>query len=104
MKVPDHIPPAGFERLADSCWKTGIPYPTAMGWPAENINDNYGGRFSGYVVPPTTGSYIFAIRSDDASVLYLSTDDQATNRVQITSETGCCESFDAHFSSPINLV
>jgi hypothetical protein len=36
--------------------------------------DNYGQRIRGYIVPPTTGNYIFYIASDDASRLFLSTD------------------------------
>ncbi len=41
--------------------------------------DNYGTRLSAYVVPPTTGSYVFWISSDDSSTLFLSTDDQPAN-------------------------
>ena len=81
-----------------------VDYPTSMGWPIENIGDNYGGRMSGYLVPPVTGTYTFAVRSDDSSLLYLSADDQAANKLAIASEPGCCESFDAHTSGPISLV
>ena len=37
-----------------------------------NFNNNFGTRVRGYIVPPQTGSYIFTITSDDASVAYLS--------------------------------
>ena len=45
--------------------------------------DNYGDRFRGYVYPPTTGSYIFWISGDDASELWLSTNDNPANAVRI---------------------
>src|SRR5207249_3798110 len=53
------------------------------------------------------GSYEFFIRSDDASQLFLSTDDSFANLAQIAEETGCCNAFQesgaAQTSSPITL-
>jgi len=46
-----------------------------------NWGDNYGTRVRGYIIPPTTGNYIFWIASDDKSELWVSTDDQPANRV-----------------------
>ncbi|MBN1816546.1 MAG: hypothetical protein JW828_04250 [Sedimentisphaerales bacterium] len=42
-------------------------------------SDNYGARLSGYILPPSTGSYTFYICSDDASALYLSVDGYPEN-------------------------
>lgn len=49
--------------------------------------DNYGQRVRGYFRPPTTGAYTFYIASDDNSELWLSTTDQAANKVKIASVT-----------------
>src|SRR5712671_8237452 len=43
-----------------------------------NIADNYGQRCRALITAPLTGSYIFWISSDDASTLYLSTDESPT--------------------------
>jgi hypothetical protein len=54
---------------------------------AENYGENYGQRLSGWIIPPTTGSYRFYLSSDDASQLWLSTNDSPSNkalRAQIT--------------------
>lgn len=37
-----------------------------------NFNNNFGTRVRGYIVAPETGTYVFTITSDDASVAYLS--------------------------------
>jgi hypothetical protein len=56
--------------------------------------DNYGGRLSGWLVPTETAQYEFFIRSDDASQLFLSTDDNSANATMIAEETGCCGPFE----------
>jgi len=81
-----------------------VDYLTSMGWPQVNILDNYGGRMAGYVVPPITGTYTFAIRSDDNSQLVLSTDDQPANAVLLAAETYDGAGFDSHASGPVSLV
>ncbi|WP_442956415.1 fibronectin type III domain-containing protein [Paenibacillus sp. YIM B09110] len=48
-----------------------------------NWGDNYGTRIRGYIVPTVTGTYQFSIAGDNNSVLYLSTDNTAGNKVQI---------------------
>ncbi len=48
-----------------------------------NVGDNYGARIRGYVCPPQTGNYIFYIAADDASELWLSTDDNPANKSKI---------------------
>ncbi|HVY70085.1 MAG TPA: PA14 domain-containing protein, partial [Verrucomicrobiae bacterium] len=50
-----------------------------------NVDDNYGQRIRGYVIPPQTGAYLFWIASDDQSELYLSTDDSATRKILIAN-------------------
>ncbi len=45
----------------------------------------YGARMSGYLVPSVSAEYTFYIASDDQAVLHLSTNDDATNLVQIAS-------------------
>src|SRR5437764_11545399 len=42
---------------------------------------NYGERLRTFVVPPTNGNYVFWISSDDASQLYVSTDETPANKV-----------------------
>ena len=48
-----------------------------------NVDDNYGTRVRGYICPPITGSYTFWISSDDGGELWLSTNDQESNKVLI---------------------
>ncbi len=51
--------------------------PTAS-TPAAN-GDNYCDILEGYIVPDTTGNYVFAIASDDDSALYISSDATVAN-------------------------
>ncbi|HAV63209.1 MAG TPA: hypothetical protein DCY13_12695, partial [Verrucomicrobiales bacterium] len=51
-----------------------------------NRADNYGVRVFGYLVPPVTGDYSFAIASDGQGLLYLSTDDSPANKRAIAVE------------------
>jgi len=60
---------------------------------ASSMND-YGGRLSGWIVPPETTEYHFFIRSDDNSQLSLSMDDNPANATVIASEGGCCGPFE----------
>lgn len=46
-------------------------YPTSFQGPV-NLANNYGTRFRGYIIAPTTGTYVFTAVSDDASLVYLS--------------------------------
>jgi hypothetical protein len=50
-----------------------------------NLEDNYGDRIRGYIIPPTTGSYTFWIASDDNSELWLSTSSDPAGKVLIAS-------------------
>jgi len=51
----------------------------------QNIADNYGQRIRALITAPTTGTYIFWISSDDAGVLYLSSDETPNNKVLIAN-------------------
>jgi parallel beta-helix repeat protein len=48
-----------------------------------NSGANYGVRIRGFIIPPATGSYTFWIAADDAGELWLSTDVNPNNKVQI---------------------
>ncbi|HIG28758.1 MAG TPA: hypothetical protein EYQ50_13540, partial [Verrucomicrobiales bacterium] len=54
--------------------------------PEGNIFDNYTAVLYGFLIPPETGTYRFAIASDDPSELYLSTDEDPENTQLIASE------------------
>jgi len=58
-----------------------------------DANDNYGATMEAILTPVESGSYRFFIYTDDASQLFLSTDDKAANLAQIAEETGCCNFF-----------
>ncbi|RYY30694.1 MAG: T9SS type A sorting domain-containing protein, partial [Sphingobacteriaceae bacterium] len=50
-----------------------------------NRGDNYASRIRGYICVPQTGSYVFWIAGDDAAELYLSADDNPSNKIRIAS-------------------
>ncbi|MBW8002449.1 MAG: hypothetical protein FVQ80_10575 [Planctomycetes bacterium] len=50
-----------------------------------DFDDDYGTRIHGFVHPPTTGSYTFWIASDDNSELWLSSNDDPSNKSLIAS-------------------
>jgi len=52
---------------------------------AQNWADNYGTRVTGYVVPPVSGSYSFAVSGDEVAELYLSPDANPLNKTLIAS-------------------
>lgn len=74
----------------------------------DSSTENYGGRIHGWIVPTTSGDYEFFIRSDDASQLFLSTDDKPENAAVIAEETGCCGAFEEpgalETSAPVTLT
>jgi len=53
-----------------------------------NIGDNYGARIRGYLCAPQSGNYIFMIAGDDDAELWLSTDDNPSNKRKIAYLTG----------------
>src|SRR5262249_12403312 len=50
-----------------------------------DVADNYGQRCRALITAPLTGAYTFWIASDDASTLFLSTDDSPNNKAVIAS-------------------
>ncbi|HWH70954.1 MAG TPA: hypothetical protein VNT26_16315, partial [Candidatus Sulfotelmatobacter sp.] len=81
-----------------------IDYPPSLGWPQENIGTNYGGRLSGWLVPPLSGDYYFAIRSDDTSQLWLSPSADPAAKSLLINAAICCQPFDTYTNGPIPLV
>ncbi|MEM1119531.1 MAG: choice-of-anchor W domain-containing protein, partial [Bacteroidota bacterium] len=74
-----------------------------------NSGSNYGTRVRGFVHPTETGNYTFTIVSDDASEVYLSTDDHPNNKVKIAEITSWTpvetfDKFDTQKSDPIVLA
>ncbi len=53
-----------------------------------NTVGRYGQRWTGWLVPDTSGDHRFFIASDDSSELWLSTDDSPQNKVRIASING----------------
>ncbi len=73
-------------------------------YPSDSL-ENYGARMRGLFIPPTSGNYIFYIRSDDASRLLLNpTGRDAAGAVVLTEELGCCGNFAGHASAPQALT
>ncbi len=49
----------------------------------ENLGDDYGSRYRGYVHPPVTGDYVFRIAGDDRTELLLSSDEDPAKKQRI---------------------
>ncbi|MDQ2658664.1 MAG: PA14 domain-containing protein, partial [Bacteroidota bacterium] len=74
-----------------------------------NADTNYGARIRGYICPPLTGAYTFWIASNDHSELWLSTDDNQSNRQRIAYVSGATnprqwDKFTSQKSAPVNLI
>jgi hypothetical protein len=66
------LPPNRTERLIDTL---SGPF---------NLADNYGCRISGWLVPPiTSDEYVLTVSADDEVELWLSADDDPTNKVMV---------------------
>ena len=73
-------------------------------YPSDSL-ENYGARMRGLFIPPTSGNYIFYIRSDDASRLLLNpAGADPAGAIVLTEELGCCGNFSDHASAPIPLT
>lgn len=75
----------------------------------KNLGDEFGARIVGYICAPSTGTYTFWIASDDYGELWLSTDDQPTNKSKIAYVNGYTASrqwdkYASQKSATINLV
>ncbi len=64
---------------------SGREFITSFECLAQNWADSYGTRVTGFIVPPVTGSYTFAVSGDDVVELYLSTDATSVNKSLIAS-------------------
>lgn len=56
-----------------------------------NVTNEYGDRIRGYICPPASGNYTFWIASDDYSDLYLSSNDQPSNKKRIAWVKGATQ-------------
>jgi len=63
--------------------------------------DNYGIRVQGYIIPTDTANYSFRLTSDDASVIFLSTDSSPANKRVLIKDDACCN--DRFTASPTHL-
>mgnify|MGYP000221110869 CR=1 FL=1 len=63
---------------------TSSSYP----WSLVPSRDNYSGQLIGYLIPPETGYYKFAIASDDHSILYLGTNEQRASKREVCYYNG----------------
>lgn len=64
---------------------SGREFITSFECLAQDWADSYGTRVTGFIVPPATGSYTFAVSGDDVAELYLSTDATSANKALIAS-------------------
>lgn len=64
----------------------GLPSEGGINDGSKGNLENFGTRIAGYFYPTSNGNYQFAISCDDPGALYLSTDDNPANKVQIASE------------------
>ena len=67
---------------------TEVHWQTAFESHCVDCADTYGQRLSGWLRVPTSGNYTFWTSSDDASTLYLSTDENPANRAPIAWVNG----------------
>ena len=77
-------------------------FDTREAYPNDS-HEQYGGRLDGVFIPPTSGNWIFYLRSDDASELWMDFNDGA-GLVLVQSESGCCGTFSGHATAPAALV
>ncbi len=68
----------------------GVDWPTSFEAPS-NIGDYYGDQMIGYIHPPVTGDYMFYIATDNEGLLYLSTNDNAANKMAIARVPDNCD-------------
>jgi hypothetical protein len=79
-------------------------FSSRLVFPNDSV-EGYGARMRGLFIPPTSGNWIFYIRSDDSSILYMNTNGPAESGKSIVVEqTGCCNAFAALPTRPIPLT
>jgi hypothetical protein len=87
-------------------WTAFIPGFDSRSIFPDDSHTGYGDRITGVFVPPTNGNYIFYIKSDDNSQLFLNPNgsDSAGSTLQ-TEEISCCHGFSANSNSvPVALT
>ncbi|MEY3897119.1 MAG: hypothetical protein RLZZ214_2640 [Verrucomicrobiota bacterium] len=67
---------------------SGREFITSFECLAQDWADSYGTRVTGFIVPPVTGSYTFAVSGDEVVELYLSTDSTSANKSLIADAAG----------------
>lgn len=75
----------------------------------ESSGTNYGARIRGFICPPSSGSYVFWISSNDHSELWLSTDEDPANKTRIAYVSRATnlrqwDKFSTQQSSPVLLT
>ncbi|MFE8071681.1 PA14 domain-containing protein [Marinobacteraceae bacterium S3BR75-40.1] len=75
----------------------------------QNIGSDYGAQIEGYLIPPKDGDYTFHLSSDDASQLWLSSDDTEQNLSKIAEVPGWTKynewnKYASQVSDPISLT
>ena len=88
--------------------------PTSTSFPTSfqvgtSLQNNFGTRMRGYIIAPTTGTYVFTATSDDASVVYLSPNADPLLKQIICNVPGWTEQteytkYSSQTSGPIQLV
>lgn len=68
--------------------------------------DNYNARVRTFFTAPSNGNYVFFVSSDDASRVFLSTDDKPANKKLICQEPGWANQYQwtYQFNDPLNLM
>ncbi len=73
-----------------------------------NIDDNYGSRMKGWLVPPISGDYIFWIASDDHGEFWLSTNRNPATKILVCyqpwSDSRQWRKYPEQKSRPISLL
>lgn len=91
MEVYENIPGNTVDDLLSSDKYPDQPdrteYVEEFEAPAD-VMENYGVRLSGYLIPPTTGDYVFWMASDDGGALFLSSDEEPANSTMIANVPG----------------
>jgi hypothetical protein len=74
----------------------------------DDSHEGYGGRISGFFLPPTTTNYIFYLRSDDGSELNINTNlvnsTDPAGKTKVQEELTCCRAFSVLPTTNISLT
>jgi len=73
---------------------SGREFITSFECLAQDWAESYGTRVTGFIVPPVTGNYTFAVSGDEVVELYLSTDSTSANK-SLTASVASATAFRA---------